>query len=239
MIPQYLIGNNSEEERYYGVTIGIVTNNKDEDGLGRVKVKFPLLSETDESYWARVLSPMAGKERGLYCLPEIEDEVLVAFENGMIDCPYILGGLWNGVDKPPESNQQGVNRRLIKSRSGHTIVLDDTEGSEHIQIVDGSGDNSITITMKDNSISIEAKGDIILKASGEVNISGSNKVSINNGSQGAARQNDPVEVMIPSGTFITQVSGGGGAPAVGVLNPAPVTVNGKIKTASGTVKIGD
>ena len=130
MIPQYLIDKNNEDERYYGVTIGIVTNNKDEDGLGRIKVKFPLLSETDESYWARVLSPMAGKERGLYCLPEIEDEVLVAFENGMIDRPYILGGLWNGVDKPPESNKEGVNRRLIKSYSGHTIVLDDTKDKE-------------------------------------------------------------------------------------------------------------
>ncbi len=177
MIPQYLIDKNNEEERYYGVTIGIVTNNKDKDGLGRVKVKFPLLSETDESYWARVLSPMAGKERGLYCLPEIEDEVLVAFENGMIDCPYILGGLWNGVDKPPESNQSGVNRRLIKSRSGHTIILDDTKDKEKIIIQDKTQKNKIEIDSVGNKLTIsfpeEKSNEIVIDSkSGKITVTG-------------------------------------------------------------------
>ena len=177
MIPQYLIDKNNEDERYYGVTIGIVTNNKDEDGLGRIKVKFPLLSETDESYWARVLSPMAGKERGLYCLPEIEDEVLVAFENGMIDRPYILGGLWNGVDKPPESNKEGVNRRLIKSRSGHTIILDDTKDKEKIIIQDKTQKNKIEIDSVENKLTISFPEDksneiVIDSKSGEITVTG-------------------------------------------------------------------
>lgn len=71
------IGKNNQDERYYGVISGTVTNNKDPEGLGRVQVKFPVISETDNSCWARVVSPMAGKERGLYWLPEVEDEVLV------------------------------------------------------------------------------------------------------------------------------------------------------------------
>ncbi len=91
-----------EEGRFYGMTIGIVTNNKydEEFGIaGAVKVRFPYISDTDESYWARVLTPMAGKDRGFYFLPEVDDEVLVAFEQGKLDHPYVLGALWNGVDK--------------------------------------------------------------------------------------------------------------------------------------------
>ena len=65
--------------RVYGVTVGVVTNNQDPDGLGRVKVRFPWLSDDDESFWARVVTPMAGNGRGLYLLPEVDDEVLVAF----------------------------------------------------------------------------------------------------------------------------------------------------------------
>lgn len=104
--------------RFYGVTIAVVTNIKDPDGVGRIKVKFPWLSGEDESAWARVLTPMAGEDRGFYFLPEVDDEVLVAFEHGDIAFPYILGSLWNGKDKPPLKNDDGKNnKRMIKSRS--------------------------------------------------------------------------------------------------------------------------
>ena len=153
--------------RLYGVTVGVVTNNQDPDDLGRVKVRFPWLSDEDESHWARVLTPMAGKERGLYCLPEVDDEVLVAFEHGQADFPYVLGALWNGQDKPPESNSDGKNnKRTIKSRSGHLIRLDDTEGGEKIEIVDAQGKNSILISTADNTITITADADITIRSSG-------------------------------------------------------------------------
>ncbi|NTW02923.1 MAG: phage tail protein, partial [Oscillochloris sp.] len=135
-----------EHGRFYGVTVGVVTNNQDPDSLGRVKVKLPWLSDQDESFWARVVAPMAGKDRGLYLLPEIDDEVLVAFEHGMIEYPYVLGALWNGKDNPPETNSNGKNNmRTLKSRSGMIIRLDDTDGSEKIEISDASGKNSIVI----------------------------------------------------------------------------------------------
>ncbi|WP_333181028.1 phage baseplate assembly protein V [Microcoleus sp. S13_C3] len=170
----YLQDANEGSDRFYGVTVGIVTNNKDEEGLGRVKVKFPWLSETDESYWARVLTPMAGKQRGLYFLPEVDDEVLVAFDRGDISSPYILGGLWNGQDKPPESNTDGKNNlRVIKSRSGHQIILDDTENAEKITIRDGTGKNQIVIDSKNNSISIEGEKDISIKAKGKISLESS------------------------------------------------------------------
>jgi uncharacterized protein involved in type VI secretion and phage assembly len=170
-----LLSQPEENDRFYGVTIGTVTNNKDEEGLGRVKVKLPRISDTDESYWARVLTPMAGKERGIYFLPEVDDEVLVAFDRGDVNFPYILGGLWNGQDKPPETNKDGKNnKRLIKSRSGHQIILDDTKDAEKIIIQDSTGKNEIVIDSKNNAImlkveqdlTIEAKGKIILKTSG-------------------------------------------------------------------------
>jgi len=161
-------------ERFYGMTVGIVTNNQDPDNLGRVKVRFPWLSDSEESQWARIVSPMAGSDRGLYCLPEVDDEVLVAFEHGMPEFPYILGALWNGQDTPPETNDDGENnKRTLKSRSGHTICLDDTDGAEKIEIIDASANNTITLNTADNSITITADADITLQSqSGKLILSG-------------------------------------------------------------------
>jgi uncharacterized protein involved in type VI secretion and phage assembly len=153
--------------RIYGVVVGLVTNNQDPDKMGRVKVKFPWLSDSDESYWARLATPMAGKDRGIYFLPEVDDEVLVAFEHGDVRFPYVLGALWNGQDqdKPPEQNSDGKNNiRMIKSRSGHIIRLNDEEGKETIEIIDKSGKNSIAIDTTNNAISITSDKDITLKA---------------------------------------------------------------------------
>ena len=168
------LSDNSHDARLYGVTVGVVTNNQDPDGLGRVKVKLPWLSDDVESHWARVASPMAGNDRGLYFLPEVDDEVLVAFEHGSPEFPYVLGALWNGKDKAPESNDDGGNNiRTIKSRSGHVVRLDDTDGSEKIEIVDGSGANSIVISTADNTITITADADITIESgSGKLILSG-------------------------------------------------------------------
>lgn len=149
----------------YGVVVGIVTNNQDPENLGRVKVKFPWLSDADESTWARVATSMAGKERGTYFLPEVDDEVLVAFEQGDLRFPYILGGLWNGKDKPPINNADGKNNlRLIQSRSGHTIKLNDESGKESIEITDKEGNNKVVIDKAQNTITITTKKDIVLSA---------------------------------------------------------------------------
>lgn len=160
------------ESKIYGVVVGIVTNNKDPEGLGRVKVKIPRISGEDESNWARVVSFMAGKERGAFFLPDVDDEVLVAFEYGNINIPYIMGSLWNGKDKPPVTNDDGKNNiRIIKSRSGHIIRLDDTEGKEKIEIVDKSENNKIIIDTKNKKISIKSDKDIEISApNGKVTI---------------------------------------------------------------------
>lgn len=137
--------------RHYGVAAGIVTNNQDPDGLGRVKLKFPWLSDDNETDWVRIAFLMAGGERGSFFLPEVGDEVLVAFEHGDINSPYVIGSLWNGTDKPPETNSDGKNNiRKIRSRSGHVLVFDDNaeEKKEKVEIKTNAGH---TLTMDDTS----------------------------------------------------------------------------------------
>jgi uncharacterized protein involved in type VI secretion and phage assembly len=176
----------SRRGRVYGVVVGVVTNNQDPEKMGRVKVRFPWLNETDESNWARVATMMAGQDRGTWFLPEVGDEVLVAFEHGDVQFPYVVGSLWNGVDTPPRDNADGQNNeRVIKSRSGHELIfgdedgkekveiktkaghqllLDDTSGSEVITVVDKSGNNKIELDTAANSIAITAQTKISLKA---------------------------------------------------------------------------
>jgi len=153
-----------ERDRFFGVAVGVVTNNIDPDELGRVRVEFPWLERSD-SYWARIAVLMAGKDRGTFFIPEVGDEVLVAFEAGNIRYPYVIGALWNGQDITPETNSDGENNiRVIKSRSGHKILLDDKEGCEKIEFIDKSEKNIISIDTKDNTITISSDKDIIMKA---------------------------------------------------------------------------
>jgi phage protein D len=194
-----------DNHRPYGVVVGIVTNVKDPDDLGRVKVKFPTISEDLESTWARLATPMAGAERGIEFIPEVNDEVLVAFEYNDINRPYVLGALWNGVDKPPKPSSEvvgssgKVDKRIIKSRSGHVITIDDTQSAEQILIVDkagqkvlmdcSSGGEKIEITDKAGSkivmdataqsVSIESAKDISIKATGKIEMDGQMGVKVN------------------------------------------------------------
>lgn len=147
--------------------VGIVTNNNDPQGLGRVRVKFPTLTEEHDSNWARVVGAGVGKERGFDCLPEINDEVLVGFEHGDIHRPYILGGMWNGVDKPPAdikenvAGEQGgpVRLRTIKTRTGHTFqfVEEDKGNSKKGVYLDTVYTHHLHLNDSDQKIEIKTK----------------------------------------------------------------------------------
>lgn len=174
----------------------MVTNLDDPDDLGRVKVKFPALggSPEIESWWVRIAAPMAGAERGFMILPEVNDEVLIAFEHGDVNRPYIVGGLWSSTDKPPKPKSEAIAdgqviQRVLKTRaghlvilsdkveeeqisitsmSGHTIVLDD--GSENITIKDKTGKNKMVIGSSDNSMAINVDGDFSVTAKGKITL---------------------------------------------------------------------
>ena len=156
-------------QRYTSVVIGICTNNKDPEGLGRVKVKFPWLADSEESYWARVCQFMTGGGRGMWILPEVGDEVLVSFEHGDIHHPYVIGSLWNGVDRPPSDsgfNEDGKNNiRMFQSRFGHQVIFDDTAGGEKIRLMEGNAKNVVDIFNPQNSHHYTANtGEIWIKA---------------------------------------------------------------------------
>ncbi len=168
--------------KYYGVAVGIVTNNQDPQNLGRVKVKLPWLSEDHESNWARVCTPMSGNEWGVQYLPEVDDEVLLAFEQGDIRVPYVIGSLYNGTDKPALTNSDGENnQRQIKSRSGHFLVFDDTDGSEKIRIEDKTGSQFIELDSANNAITIKCQGDLTLEAGGKVILKATQDITYESG----------------------------------------------------------
>jgi uncharacterized protein involved in type VI secretion and phage assembly len=164
-------GGHESSGKFFGVVVGIVTNNQDPENMARVRVKFPWLSDDHESWWARIAVPMGGSGRGTYFLPEVDDEVLVAFEHGDVRSPYVVGALWNGKDSPPTNNSDGKNNiRLIHSRSGHLVRLDDTDGDEKIEVIDKTAGNKITIKSSDNSMRLECTGKMTLHATAGMEI---------------------------------------------------------------------
>lgn len=193
-----------------GVTIGVVTDVQDPDNRFRVKLRFPWLDDNYESDWARTAHSGAGAKRGWLVLPEVGDEVLVAFQHGDLGRPFVIGGLYNGVDEPgsPATEQLfdgtagKVNRRTFVSRLGHRLVfVDDSNGpavgfgSEGEMAV--SAEKAITVTSSKNGIKVEAKQDVtITSTSGDVKISGKNveiegtKVSVS-GSAGVTIDGGP------------------------------------------------
>lgn len=165
MFPQ----GNPDTGKVYGVMIGVVTNNKDPEKQGRVKLKLPLRETETETDWTRVATMMAGKDMGSYFIPEVGDEVLVSFHMGEVREPFVIGMLWSKQDTPPAGAYTEKNDiREIKSRGGHEIIFDDKNGDGKITIKTKDG-HKIEILDKTDVISIEDK-------------SGNNKLEIKGGS---------------------------------------------------------
>lgn len=150
-----------------GIVIGIVDNLDDPDKMGRVRLVFPHLNN-ECSDWARVLTFMAGKDRGAVFIPEVGDEVLVGFLMSDPRQPVVLGGLFSKVDTIPErtGSQTDNNQRLIKSRSGHKVILDDTSGGENITLIDKDGKRKVILSSSDRKIQVQSdEGDVEVTAS--------------------------------------------------------------------------
>jgi phage protein D/phage baseplate assembly protein gpV len=156
------------QEKMTGVVVAKVVNNIDYKGLGRVQLTIPTMSDNDISAWARIATPMAGSGSGLYFLPDIGDEVLVAFDQGDAAKPIVLGGLWNGPAAPPARNTGLNEKKVIKLKTGMQIVFDETQG---LSLDNGMG----------SSIQMDLHGDITIQAAGNVNIKSgaAGKVNLN------------------------------------------------------------
>jgi len=175
-----------EGARWFGVHPARVTDIRDPDGQGRVKVALPWAPDADGgSYevWARLATTMAGPDRGTWFVPDPEDEVLVAFEAGDPRRPYVLGGLWNGSDQPPESmDGSGSNaKKVIRSRNGVKVTLDDSDGQEALKL-ETPGGQSMTLQDGPGSVEItDSNGNSVKLESSGITVTASAKVTVNAG----------------------------------------------------------
>jgi len=181
------------------LTTALITDNVDPDGKNRLKVQYPWDSDTNESYWARVLTFMSGDDFGSHFVPEIGDEVLVSFLNGDLESPVIMGSLWNNERTPPYENTDENNIRAIKSRSGHELVFDDTQDKTNLKLKSAQGhqiildDENEKITIEDSKgnyicldatakeITIESSMDVKVNASGNIEIKSGANITIEAG----------------------------------------------------------
>lgn len=237
-------GNQVDGVKLTGPVIGKVTDNNDPFRLGRVKVAFPWLDDRAESHWAPVVSPGGGPQRGWQVTPEVHDEVLVVFEHGDVRRPYVLGGIHNAKDIPPQPVAGVVaggrtNIRRFRTRIGHVVELVDTPGQEAITIqthqgsklviqegptaaitvVDRSGQNEISIDGAANQISLKAAGNVTIEANANLELKAKGRLTL----EGQAG------VDVKSATALTADGGASttikGA-AMSVRSSGPMTVQG-------------
>ena len=185
------------DRRFYGVVEGLVADVADPDRQNRVRVRFPWFDDNAVSDWCRMANPFAGNGYGSTWTPEVGDEVLLAFVHGDMRLPVVLGGLYNGADKPADPRTDDQNRKSFRTKAGHRIALDDSPGSPGVEVktknghrvhlddkadriiveIDGGPSitldkNGGTLTLKATTIKLDATT-ITLSASGTLDASGS------------------------------------------------------------------
>ncbi len=174
-----------------GVVMGLVSSVDDPLHLGRVKVRLPWMSGEDETGWAPIAVPWAGSLMGSYFSPQVDDPVVVAFEHGSLDHPIVLGFLWSTTARPPQA-LPSLERRGLKSTSGHELQFCDQKGGGKVLLTSGLGaklelddtapgkvtiansDGTLQNTFDEDGITVEAtEGDLTLKApSGTISLEG-------------------------------------------------------------------
>jgi uncharacterized protein involved in type VI secretion and phage assembly len=170
--------------RWYGVMPAQVVSLEDDSGQNRIRVALPWCPDgVSGRYeaWARLATLFAGNHRGSVFLPEVDDEVLVAFEHGDPRRPYVLGGLWNGVDAPPVQPGAQNETKMLKSRNGIVVTMSDAQGSEELKMETPGGqkitlrDGPGSVVIEDsngNSVKLETSG-VTVTASAKVTVSAS------------------------------------------------------------------
>ena len=175
--------------RIPGLVPAIVTDNNDPDAQGRVRIRFPWLGPKADtpavSTWAPVVQFGAGNGRGAMFIPEVDDEVLVGFDHGNVDHPYVLGGLYNGIDKAPlqddlfDTSAGKVNHRGFVSRLGHQIVFLDSDAKSGITLSTAKGKISLELNEADGQVHISCQGDVVIDATGDLKLTAQGSLQLN------------------------------------------------------------
>jgi len=157
------------DSRRNGVVRAIVTDNFDLTMQGRVKLRFPTIPDIEP--WAPVCAPFAGDGYGIYCMPQVDDVVIVAFENGDLDWPVVVGSVWDTSNKPPvDQPLDATNKRVLKTPNGHELVFDDLELSITLTHISG---HTVTLTADEVSIELaQGVGKLTLALPGKVELTG-------------------------------------------------------------------
>lgn len=218
-------------DRWPGMVVGVVTNTDDPNKWGRVKVKFPWLSDSDESWWARLVMPGAGPQAGFCAIPEINDEVAVIFEHGDFDRPVVIGGMWNGqhaIPQPVDGAPDG-ERPLIRtwySRTGHQIsVYDNTDNkvevrtvSGHWLLMDDQNKKVDTTTSGGHKVTMDDQGKKV-----ELTTAGGHKITLDDNSRKITIQATG-DVEVKSGTNMTLQAGA----AMEIKASGPINIKGAV-----------
>ena len=168
------------DKPFYGVVTAIVADNSDPGRQGRVKVRFPWFSSSMVSNWCRVAQLYAGSGYGSLWVPEVDDEVAVVFLHGDMRFPIVVGGLYNGVDKPSTFRDDSQDQKIFRTKAGHQLLFDDTPGQEGVTL-ETAGGHAVTLDDVSGDVSIDTSTgqSITLAASGTVTITGTAGVTVN------------------------------------------------------------
>jgi uncharacterized protein involved in type VI secretion and phage assembly len=179
-----------DARRYFGLFPAVVTSIVDTGRLGRIEVKFPFLGKAGDTVraWATLVTPYADQDQGFEMLPAVDSQVVVGFEAGRLERPYIVGAAWNGKESLPSPPREANNLRLIKTRSGSRLEFDDTAGAakvtlalnDNIQLV--LDDGASTVTLQHNNgcvIKLDGAGNVTVTAKAGVTINAPAGLTVN------------------------------------------------------------
>jgi len=157
------------ENLFYGPVFAKVTNNSDPEKMGRVKVAFDLLGDAMETDWIDVMNSY----KGSFFMPELNDQVVVAFMGGSLSAGVVLGGIWSPNKKPPESgmgkamdfNEDGQNlMRYFRTKGSNRMIFSDKPGQSTIQLINSMGVNQLELLAKNKAIKVNSRNKVIIKA---------------------------------------------------------------------------
>ncbi len=164
-------------ERLFGVYAAVVRQADDPENKGRIRVACSAIASDYLSDWIQVVQADAGSDHGAYFIPEQDDQVIIAFLNGIPRTPIVLGSIYSATKMPVMARSATSVPRYFVTPGGHMIVMEDKTG-RRIEIVDGTGSNSVLIDTEKNTIKIKASADVEIDAGANLKLSASGNVTI-------------------------------------------------------------